>query len=498
MNQRTSQLTQLKTVLLLFAVVFTTPSIQASRQKGESNRTNYTKEWNFLVYMCNNNNLNPEGMQNFRQMTSVGSTQLMNILLQMDHFGAKEITRLYIEKDNPVTVETQSNTSTSFSGTSANLIDFAHWATSNYPAKRNCLVLWNHGAGIKDPHIWGRVLSKWRHNLFVLNAKTGLLEIDRTLSQNKKFLQDRGIAFNDAAESYLTNEDLKDSLEKINTEMLQGKKFDILAMDACYMAMIEVASQVKNTAKFMVASEEVEPGSGYNYQTILKDLVAKTFEPKEFACHIVNNYDKEYRGTMADYTQSAINLAFTNQFEEAISNLASRLCDLLAKGNKATIQVVKDLRFDHMLVTEFFDPDYIDLVQFLENLASKALYYSNVAQKWSLFSSSTQKINVPGIWKEINEYAVACLAILEKMIIANVHGKKLPHVRGLSLYFPVTSVHSSYYKTEFSKNTGWAIFLEKFIQAKRADDRALAKTEIFRTFRAPCKACNKAKTHHKK
>src|SRR3990172_3930570 len=169
----------LKTTMLLLMLIAIVTTTKAHRASGESKRTNYTKEWNFMVYMCNNNNLNREGVKNFQQMTSVGSTQLMNILLQMDKFGEKEITRFYIEKDNPVNTETQSNTATSFSGTSANLIDFTRWATTRYPSKKTCLVLWNHGAGIKDPHIWGKVLSHWRQNLFVLNQKSGLLELNR-------------------------------------------------------------------------------------------------------------------------------------------------------------------------------------------------------------------------------------------------------------------------------------------------------------------------------
>ena len=40
-----------------------------------------------------------------------------------------------------------------------NLYDFAKWAITNYPAKHQALILWNHGSGIEDPHIWGKVYS---------------------------------------------------------------------------------------------------------------------------------------------------------------------------------------------------------------------------------------------------------------------------------------------------------------------------------------------------
>ena len=44
-----------------------------------------------------------------------------------------------------------------------------------------------------------------------------------------------------------------------------GQPFELIGFDACLMASVEMASVASPYAKYMVASEEVEPGSGWDY-----------------------------------------------------------------------------------------------------------------------------------------------------------------------------------------------------------------------------------------
>ncbi len=440
---------------------------------------------NFMVYMCNNNNLHQFGVQNYRQMVKVGSTDSMNLLLQMDEFGEKEIMRFFIERNNAIVVENQSNTLTSFSGTPANLIEFAEWGIKNYPSNKIILDLWNHGAGIKDPHIWGRMLTKWRDKLFSFNHKTGLLELNRNLTQKKSLeevlldfeKEERGIAFNDAAETYLTNEDLKISLDTIVKTLLNGKKIDLLLMDACHMAMVEIASQVKDAANYMVGSEEVEPGAGYNYYNVLKLFLSQNPDSETIAKHIVECYKNEYQDTVGDYTQSAIDLSYVTDLELAINKLSSILIDMIATSKNDAMKVLKEIRFNNSLATEFLDTDYIDLYHFLKSISLKGDQLS-----------THQKLGK--LWADARDTAFATIVIMEKMIIANASGKNLPEAHGLSIYFPTTSVHSSYAKTEFARVTLWPTFLKKFLAAKKikdAEDEIVTPApEADKSLRCPC------------
>ncbi len=429
------------------------------------------REWNFLVYMANNNNLNRYGVTNFRQMVHVGSNTNVNLLLQMDTLGQKEASRFYLGKDNPVLLETHTNSQISYSGTPANLIDFTQWGASNFPAEKTCLVLWNHGAGIKDPSIWGRALDHWRDHLFFLNTQTGIIELDRSQQKRDEIKQreEKGIAFNDAASAYLTNEDLKASLEFTCQTILGGKKIDVLAMDACHMAMIEVASQLKTAVNVMIASEEVEPGAGYNYIPALAIFGQSGIDPYTVGKHIVGAYHAEYRSTLGDYTQSAVDLSYCDAMEANLSQLANGLLGLMHIEPRTGFTMLREIRFNRSLTTEFYDSDYIDLGHFYKSLIARAQGFLNTGKLNFGFSfgfgSNTHKQFVDS-WRAISDTALEGLRILQVMVIANAAGRNLKNATGLSIYFPITTIHSSYARTEFARNTTWPLFIDTFIHMR--------------------------------
>jgi len=441
------------------------------------------RSWNFKVWMSNNNNLHRFGMANFRQMMQVGSTPNMNLLLQMDSLGQREVSRFYIENNNAKLIETHTNTATSFSGNPVNLYEFARWGSTSYPADKTCLVLWNHGAGIKDPNIWGRMLMNWRDDLFVVNPQTGLLEINRQLSSRaakKEFLQKRGIAFNEAAEAYLTNDDLKNSLEAFCADCLGGKKINILPMDACHMSMVEVGSQIKNSVSIMVGSQEVEPGAGWDYQTALAVFNKPAATDREIATHFVSAYSAQYKGSMGDYTQSAVDLSFCDSLEANISRLSNALVELMATNGQHGFKIIRDVRFSRTNTTEFFDNDYIDLGHLYKSLHKRAQAVV-IDGKFNFFAAPP--LPEPELAKDacvqISAACVEGLDILQKMVIANAVGRNLKEASGLSIYFPISSIHQSYSKTVFAQNTTWAGFLEKFIRMRFKKDHtenALATT----------------------
>lgn len=458
------------------------------------------KDWNWMVYMCNDNNLHRYGIQNFQEMTAAGSTDSVNVLLQMDDLGKKSIKRFYIEQDNPIVIESQSDTESSFSGTPQNLFEFAHWAITNYASKHTCLVLWNHGSGIKDPNIWDRMIMRWRDDLFVPSEETGLLKLNRTFRQKRGLARslasqhkeqepdfnykNRGIAFNDAAETYLKNGDLKESLSRICTEALGGNKIDIVAMDACHMAMIEVASEIKDSVKTIIGSEEVEPGAGYNY-ALLNAFATQSFNGKELAQHIVKSYEDRYKNVLEDFTQSAIDLDQINSLEACMTKLSSSLVNLLKEQNGINFRAVRQIRTNSRFCTEFLDPDYVDLSHLLKSFVLKGSFF--------LTEMSNQASPQPSEWATIVETSLDALTILESMIIANTSGSNLPDAHGLAIYFPMASIHPSYYKTEFAKTTGWTEFLEAFAQARKNFINRKNESSLTKSAKPCCQKCKEGK-----
>jgi hypothetical protein len=433
------------------------------------------KDWNFIVYFAANNNLHEFAITNIQQMLKVGSTQTLNTIIQLDELGAKEMTRYYIQKGSASPVFHSSNTNASISGTQESLYNFVQWTLQNYPANRHCLVLWNHGSGIKDPSIWGRYFLTRRNEAFLHNKNTGLLELNRKLSRQHAVLaypqtmaHGRGIAFNDSFETYLTNQDLQIVLERISRELLNGKKLDILCMDACMMEMVEVGSQLKNAVNYMVGSEEVEPGSGYDYSFVLAPFERGTLEPDIFAKHIVQSYAAQYHQTHADYSQSAISTMLMPQLEENFAQITKLLTDLISSSSGTICaKIIRDIRLSHTSTLEFTDPDYIDFGKFYAALYQSLGNIRKITKEQSAIST-------------LKERVAQGIAILHNMIVDNVAGSALNQATGLSFFFPSRLVHSSYLKTVFDRKTRWSEFLNRFLKVRYEQQKPIAKLQKHR------------------
>lgn len=431
------------------------------------------KEWNFIVYMAANNNLHKYALKNFRQMLQVGSNDQCNILVQLDEFGEDEANRFYIQKNKAV-IKAVLEGKEAVSGTPESLFNFVEWAIKTYKARRQTLVLWNHGSGIKDPSIWGKFYKEHRDDLYTRDETTGLLQLNRRnlralahaivwQKENNFFLAKayKGIGFNETHEQYLDNQQLRLCLERIQKELLNGNKLDVVILDACHMSMIEIASKFKYFTNYLVGSEEIEPGSGYNYKKVLSIFSQEQpVKPAELAEHAVLAYDDEYKELLADYTQSAITLTNFESCEIALSNFASYLKELISEEHDYC-KFIKKIRRDDELTTEFCDWDYVDAIHFFTSVSTKA---RSVA-----LENSKKNKNMSGI--KLEQLALLSENVakeVKKMILANASGINLPQAYGLSIYFPEKSIHKSYPKTTFAKNTSWLDFLTIYLKKKPA------------------------------
>lgn len=426
--------------ILLFLVLSQNNYIKAEEEKV------ITKDWNFLVYIEANNDLNRFVEHNINQMMTVGSNSNINILVQVDTLGKKEISRILVNNNRIQVIQVLSNSSECVMGTPESLYKFVEWGTKNYPAKNLALVIWDHGNGIEDPSIWGKLWLENPEKIYLLNKSTGLLEI------NQQLLNDKGIAFNDTFETYLTNQDLKNTCDQISKKLLNGKKISILGMDACNMNMIEVGSQIKESVDIMVGSEETEPAYGWNYSSLLEPFKTKTLTSTDFAKIIVKSYEKYYQNSATNYTQSAIKLNNHNLLEKNTNEIALILLSIIeSKDKNILINNLKAIRNNPKFSTIFANKNYIDLYNFYKNLLIKISSIKNLAKDVNLFT-------------KLQDFLKQGLVLLESQIIENVTCNSLPNAKGLSIYFPTKQIHVSYYKTIFAKNTAWIKFLESYIK----------------------------------
>lgn len=192
------------------------------------------KPWTVLVYMLADNDLEEDGMNDLREMMKAGSGKELWIAAQVDRIegyddgavgglanwvGAK---RVEVDKGS---LAVQASLGAVDSGSPAALQDFVAWGVKAFPAERYALVLWDHGGG-------------WQGYGYDETSGNGL--------------DLPGIA-----------SALKGGLAKGGLPTLE-----LLGFDACLMGSYEAMAACSPFARWYLASEELEPGHGWNYASL--------------------------------------------------------------------------------------------------------------------------------------------------------------------------------------------------------------------------------------
>jgi hypothetical protein len=364
------------------------------------------------------------GYTDIVELRTAGTSDEVACVVQFD--TVSEADRSYrIIINPPGQAPTVLNIPETNTGDPTTLTDFIVWGQRTFPADHYAVVIWNHGGGWKEDDLWARyrdaipvrgvgsrrVLSDVRmgKSLFLRTADrimalsddappsatrsvapppptrsldeipdSGIPDIpgsdtpllDRIMAnlpaQGDGGGSTRWIAADDSSKDFLDNSELQLAFQQ--AALATGETLDIIGMDACLMAMVEVAYQLRNNATFLVASQEVEPMAGWDYTRLLQTLVENpALRPEHLAQAMVDLYMDSYAGQNQSITQSATILPHLDALAELLNRfvvaadlhwddhpaLATALCR--AKANA--------LRFD--------DPDYRDLADFLRLVAGE-------------------------------------------------------------------------------------------------------------------------------
>ncbi len=416
------------------------------------------KAWTFIVFIAAANDLNYFAGLNIDQMKRIGSNNNLNIVIQHVKPGNRKAERCLIGKNKKLNIETLSSKINS--GSPEALIDCCRWAIEKYPAQNYALILWNHGTGIIDPFIRKGVNPS---ELFSFNPTNNLLELDRTVGfldfinalERKDIYEEngkRGICVDERFRTYITNQQLEYALKTVQEKYLGGKKFGLIAFDACLMAMLEVANIVKDYAHVLTASQELELGAGWPYTSVLAPLAKQNLTPHQFGRHIVNAYKNAYDKITHDYTHSAINLDMLDQLEGNVNHVAHLLLESLKNQKNGTIKKIIKMCRQKRLCTSFDGTNYIDLHHFYRNLLRNLDYfkYKNIEK-----GNETRE--------ELRRSLEEGKEIIETVVFANKVGKNLKNARGISIYFPSYRIDRSYHKTKFAKSNNWINFVAQYL-----------------------------------
>ncbi|MCF7799870.1 hypothetical protein K9L05_02465 [Candidatus Babeliales bacterium] len=410
------------------------------------------KDWTILIFVQAKNNLSKFATKNLTDMASIGSNNKINILVQWYQPNQQGIWRYKIEK-NQINLETHI-AQNSDGSSSEDLVGSMKWAVNNYPAKNYFLVLWNHGVGILDP-VWNS--SHRMHISPYLSVENPKLEIEGiTKNFENELSSHRGILFNELNRTYMNNQELANALRQIKTDVLKNKKLDILGMDACLMAMIEVGYQIRNYAKYMVASQEVELANGWDYLTLLKNLSLGNINPITLAVNIVKTYEHYYANKIQFYTQSAVDLENMDLIKEGINQIIKDI-DICKKLD--TVKIKKLIQNSRSESIQFSNKNYIDLYSFYSQFHKK-LNENYTKQALNIIKNQHTKNELTKSVNNLKESLQLGMKLVENAVVAKTAGKTFSGTQGLSIYFPFSSyIDKSYVKTEFAQDSLWVKFI---------------------------------------
>ena len=309
---------QSSALLLTFVLVFTISPISHAEIDEE------IPEWGIYVYMAGDNSLYEEVDDDLNEMKMVGSNENLEIVALTDQVPQGDSHAYHVVKhgleETPLSQINSTWGDELDMGNGDTLRDFMIWATTEYPAQKKILVIWNHGSG-------------W-----------------------EKVAEDR--------ESYLTVPEIRTSIEQYR-EQTGDSKLTMIGFDACLMGMFEIAYELKDQAEMIHGSEAYEPLEGWTYNHLLYKL-KENLTNSELAYHVVNDYVESYRNGSV-YTSYSVTAAVidTSKLQNLWNHLENFSLEL-----KHILPVYHEEIQDSRAITQRYDqnPNYRDLHDLATNI----------------------------------------------------------------------------------------------------------------------------------
>lgn len=285
--------------------------------------------------------------------------------------SASKIQRWRLTDDDLELVENVGNYNM---GAAETLSDFITFGKSTYPSDQYSLFMWNHGAGA----VYG-------------------YGVDEVHDYDTMTLDEMQTAFELSA-------------------IQDGSQFDLIGFDACLMASVEVGHVLAPYASYLIGSEELEPGHGWNYTPILNAIDKDAdIGPVALGKVITTGFAEQAKqmGTDQAITLSIIDLDQIDEVVLAIDGLLQRVQEGLATEG------LKEQLLKYRLDAESYgeggsgsgeaipDSDMVDIVDYTASL--QALYPIEVAE---------------------------VIAAVDEAVVNNLNSQYKPNASGLSMYFP--------------------------------------------------------------
>jgi hypothetical protein len=149
-----------------------------------------------------------------------------------------------------------------------------------------------------------------------------------------------------------------------------GLKADLIGFDACLMANLEVAAVLKPYGRYLVASEELEPGRGWNYTPIIQtmgkgDKATTVAIGKAVVDSLIDT--AEY-AEMSGKTLSVLDLAKLGPIETALGSVSQTLSGGIATVTRPMLKAAtKSRSYGGSKVESWVSVDLVDYARQLKS-----------------------------------------------------------------------------------------------------------------------------------
>ena len=260
------------------------------------------------------------------------------------------------------------------------LSDFISYCADNYESDHMGLILWDHGGGVT------------------------------------------GFGNDSIFGSGMTLADLQKAISKPLKKDVNDPYFDIIGFDACLMASTEVASAFDGYGRYLAASEEVEPGEGWNYSVWLKTLAENPTMNEAAVCReIADSYMDFYMKRNLDFMtkkflgNTVVTFSVTDIHKAAILNEAYE------RMNRELLKIAVD---DKSVLTD------------MSRAASKTMRYSE--ENYDYFNTIDLGTYVDYLSEIYPDECEEVRKLLREAVVYKRANSYLKDSQGLSIYFPVS------------------------------------------------------------
>lgn len=377
-------------------------SYEPAQLSAPADTGNGDKSWTVMMYLCGSDLESENGLatDNLKELCAANLGGRINYLIETG--GAKrwnnnvvdsQHLNRYIVENGGITLKQQ--LASASMGEASTLSDFLKWGKSTYPADNYMLVFWDHGGG----------------------TLTGVCYDER-------------YSHGSSDADTLTLPEIRAALKEANTQ------FEAVGFDTCLMSTLETAEVLKPYAKYMVGSEETEPGYGWDYNSWTSYLSAYPgIDGGTLGKAICDSFYAKCKYWWVEdmATLSVTDLSKLDNLSQAFRNVSGEIVSITGDLNR-----------------------FRNFTQGAERAES---YGGN--SRWDGYTDMVDLGDLMGQTEHvIPEYSDDVLAALKDAVIYNIHGSDRANANGLSVFYPLyidKRIYNAY--AEISDNTAYLQYL---------------------------------------